>query len=268
MKKNLRWYVNILLVILVFGSWFGVFFFGSGSLVQNGIGSLRYFTMLSNLFAGFTALAWLISAGRNAGDGSDGTTKVGRNTGDGSDGTTKVDLNAGEGPEGTAKAAKATKAGKAGSSGGTTSAGKSENGRASERVERIKYIAAASVGLTCATVLFFLGPIYGYGEMFAGANLPMHLVTPLIAIAEIVFLSDTSYTRRDNLLTIIPPLLFGMGYLANILINGIGEWPNTNDWYFFFYWGYPVGVLIYAVLLAATWLIGLLMRKLQRAGRS
>lgn len=207
-QSRVRRYVNILLVVLVFGSWLGVFFFGSGSLIQNGFGSLRYFTMLSNLFAGFTAIAWLVSTGR------------------------------------------------------------SEDGRASERVERIKYIAAASVGLTCAVVLFFLGPLYGYPAMFAGYNLPFHLIVPVIAILEIIFLSDAAYTRRDNLLAVIPPLIYGIVYLANILINGIGEWPDTNDWYFFFYWGYPVGMLIYAVILTATWLIGLLMRKLQRAGRS
>ena len=100
MITKIRKIVNILLVVLTFGSWLAVFFFGTGSLVQNGIGSLRYFTMLSNLFAGFTAVAWLISSGR------------------------------------------------------------SEDGRASRRVEQLKYIAAASVGLTFATVMGFLGPIY------------------------------------------------------------------------------------------------------------
>lgn len=204
MIAKIRKIVNILLVVLTFGSWLTVFFFGTGSLVQNGIGSLRYFTMLSNLFASFTAVAWLISSGR------------------------------------------------------------SEDGRASKRVERLKYIAAASVGLTFATVMGFLGPIYGYREMLSGFNLPLHLIAPVIAMAEIIFLSDTAYTRKDNLLAIIPPLLYGLVYLANILINGMGEWPDTNDWYFFFAWGYRVGVIIYISLLVVTWLIGFLMRKLQR----
>ena len=63
---------------------------------------------------------------------------------------------------------------------------------------------------------------------------------------------------------IIPPLMYGIGYLINNLVNGMGEWPETNDWYFFFHWGYPVGVLIYVVLIIVTWSIGLAMRKLQR----
>ena len=206
-RGRLRFYVNILLVVMVVGSWLGMFFFGSGSLVQNGIGSLRYFTTLSNIFAGAVAAAWLISSRR------------------------------------------------------------SEDGRASERVEKLKYVAAASVGLTFATVLFFLGPIYGYPAMFVGFNLPMHLLTPVTAIREVIFLTDTGYTKRDNLLVIIAPLIYGIGYLINILINGTGEWPDTNDWYFFFHWGYAIGALIYVVLTAVTWGIGLMMRKLQRASK-
>lgn len=139
-----------------------------------------------------------------------------------------------------------------------------ENGGASECIERLKYIAAAAVGLTFATVVGFLGPIYGYPAMFQGANLFLHLIAPVTAMLEIIFLSDAAYTRRDNLMVIIPAFLYGMGYLANILINGIGEWPDTNDWYFFFAWGYPVGTLIYAILILVTWMLGLMMRKLQQ----
>ena len=204
MKRGRRFYWNILIVILAFGSWLGVFFFGNGSLLQNGFGALRYFTLQSNIFAGAMAVAWLVSAG------------------------------------------------------------KSEDGKASDLVEKFKYVAAASVGLTMMTVLFFLGPIYGYPSMFYGFNLPMHLLTPLLAILEVIFLSDYPYTRKDNHLVIIPPLMYGIGYLVNNLVNGMGEWPDTNDWYFFFHWGYPVGVLIYIVLMVVTWSIGLAMRKLQR----
>lgn len=216
-KDGLRRFVNIFLVAATFGSWIAIFFFGTGSLVQNGIRSLRYFTMLSNLFVGAAAIAWLTNSFKRDKDGGTGSSVESVGPGD-----------------------------------------------ASVRIERLKYIAAASVGLTFATVMGFLGPIYGYKEMLSGFNLPLHLIAPVVAMAEIIFLSDAAYTRRDNRLVIIPPVLYGLVYLANILINGIGEWPNTNDWYFFFAWGYPIGFLIYAVLIAVTWLLGLLMRKLQR----
>ena len=196
-RSSVRRLVNIFLVVATFGSWIAVFFFGTGSLVQNGIGSLKYFTMLSNLFAGAVAAAWLVCG-------------------------------------------------------------------CSDRIERLKYIAAASVGLTFTIVAGFLGPLYGYKAMFSGFNLPLHLIAPVAAMLEIIFLSDATYTRRDNLLALIPPFLYGLVYLINIQINGMGVWPDTNDWYLFFAWGYPVGFLIFAMILIVTWLIGLLLRKLQQ----
>ena len=201
-KNSIRKYINIFLVIAVLGSWIAIFVSASGTLMHNGINSLKYFTVLSNLFEGLASVVWLISS-RN-------------------------------------------------------------NGKASARAELLKYIAAAAVGLTCVVVLTFLGPLYGYPEMFAGPSLFMHLLTPVIAIAEIIFLSDFTYTRRENRLVMLSPIVYGVFYLGNNLINGIGEWPDTNDWYFFLAWGYPVGVLIFVVICAVTWLLGLAMRKLHR----
>ena len=202
-RNKLRKLVNIFLVIAVVGSWISIFVSASGTLMQNGINSLKYFTVLSNLFEGAASIVWLVSSGKN-------------------------------------------------------------RGRASLLAERLKYIAAAAVGLTCAVVLTFLGPLYGYPAMFAGGSLFMHLLTPLIAIAEIIFLSDVELTREDNRLVMLSPIIYGVFYLGNNLINGIGEWPDTNDWYLFLAWGYPVGILIFAVICVVTWLLGLMMRKLHR----
>jgi hypothetical protein len=201
-RTGIRKILNIILVITVAGSWISIFFSASGTLMHNGINSLKYFTVLSNLFEGVASVIWLVST--------------------------------------------------------------QKNGRASDRAELLKYIAAAAVGLTCVTVLVFLGPLYGYPAMFAGGSLYMHLLTPLAAIAEIIFLSDHEYTRRDNRLVVLSPLIYGVFYLGNNIINGIGEWPDTNDWYLFLAWGYPVGILIFAVICVVTWFLGLAMRKLHR----
>lgn len=136
------------------------------------------------------------------------------------------------------------------------------NGRAGAGAERLKYIAAASVALTFTVVMTFLGPLYGYTFMLHGANLFFHLIIPVASILEIVFLSDGEYTLKDNNLAAIPPLIYGTLYLINILVNGIGEWPDTNDWYAFLAWGYPVGIVIFASICVVTWLLGLLMRRL------
>lgn len=205
-KNKFRKYVNIFLVIAVLGSWIAIFVSASGTLMQNGLNSIKYFTVLSNLLEGLASAIWLVSSLRN--------------------------------------------------------------GKASARAELLKYIAAAAVGLTCVVVLAFLGPLYGYPAMFAGGSLFMHLLTPLIAIAEIIFLSDVEYTCKDNRLVILSPLVYGAFYLGNNLINGIGEWPDTNDWYLFLAWGYPVGIFIFAVICAVTWLLGFAMRKLHRPGKA
>ena len=65
-----------------------------------------------------------------------------------------------------------------------------------------------------------------------------------------------------------PPFLYGTGYAVNIAVNGIGKWPDTNDWYLFFHWGTGVGIGIYAAILALTWGIALALRGLgkKRAG--
>jgi hypothetical protein len=203
-RNRLRKYVNILLVAAVLGSWIALFVSASGTLMHNGINSLKYFTVLSNLFEGVASVIWLVSSRRN--------------------------------------------------------------GKASALAELLKFMAAAAVGLTCAVVLAFLGPLYGYPEMFAGPSLFMHLLTPVVAIAEIIFLSDAEYTRKDNRLVMLSPVVYGVFYLGNNIINGIGEWPDTNDWYFFLAWGYPVGILIFAVICGVIWLLGLAMRKLHRTG--
>ena len=202
-RNKLRKYVNIFLVFAVLGSWIAIFVSASGTLMQNGLNSMKYFTVLSNLLEGFASVVWLVSSRKN--------------------------------------------------------------GKASSQAELLKYIAAAAVGLTCVVVLTFLGPLYGYPAMFAGGSLFMHLLTPLIAIAEIIFLSDVTYTRKDNRLVVLSPLIYGVFYLGNNIINGIGEWPDTNDWYLFLTWGYPVGIFIFAVICVVTWLLGLAMRKLHRS---
>jgi hypothetical protein len=199
MRKNVRRIVNICIAVMVAGAWLGMLLLGGGDLASRGIGSMKYFTVLSNILCGIAAVIWLVQ----------------------------------------------------------------ERKGVSKAAERFKYVAAAAVALTFTVVIVFLGPLYGYPEMFEGANLWLHLIIPVTAIAEIIFLSDAKYTRRDNDLTAIPPFLYGLFYLANILINGIGEWPDTNDWYLFFRWGYPIGIVIYAVIMLVTWLLAFIMRKAQ-----
>ena len=131
----------------------------------------------------------------------------------------------------------------------------------SRRICLLKYIAAVSVGLTLMVVLLFLGPLYGFFAMFSGPSFWLHLTLPLLAMADFVLFNGVSFTRRDNLLAVLPMLIYGIGYTGNNLINGIGAWPHSNDWYAFLSWGYPIGFCIMALIALLTFLIGLALRK-------
>ena len=184
-------------------AWLMMLFGGEGTLSSRGLGSLKYFTTLSNLLEGAASVWWLIAALRS----------------------------------------------------GTRLA------------ERLKFVAAAAVMLTFTVVMTFLGPLYGYRYMFGGANLWFHLLVPLMAAAEFILLGDGTMTRRDDLLAVLPPLLYGAVYLCNILVNGVGEYPHTNDWYGFVLWGLPVSIVIFAVICGVTYLLALMLRKLSTAAQ-
>ena len=46
----------------------------------------------------------------------------------------------------------------------------------------LKYVGTAAVTVTMLTVLLFLGPSMGYGELLKGRDLFLHLLTPLVAL--------------------------------------------------------------------------------------
>ncbi len=191
MKK--RKIFNIVLFIIVLVNWLRmVFVFSGTALTTKGLGSLKYFTVLSNLFEGIACLIWLYSGN-----------------------------------------------------------------------ERIKYAAAVSVTLTFVVVITFLGPLFGYLAMFRGVSFWMHLIVPIGALLEILFWNRETFNKKDNLLAVLPMGLYGLYYMANNIINGIGQWPKTNDWYGFLRWGYPIGFMFYFVILLVTFLIGLAIRKIK-----
>ena len=127
----------------------------------------------------------------------------------------------------------------------------------------MKLMAASAVGLTFAIVAFFLGPLYGHILLYQDANLIFHLLLPLVAMAEFVLL-DEELPLYKTLYAMIPSFLYGTVYLLNNLINGVGEWPDGNDWYGFLNWGFPVGIIIYLGVILVTWFIACVLRAINR----
>ena len=128
--------------------------------------------------------------------------------------------------------------------------------------EKLKYIAAISVALTFLTVLLFLGPLFGFRFVYIGSNFWFHLIIPLITVIEVILFNNQTFSNKDNLLGLIPVLLYGVFYIGNVLINGIGHWPNSNDWYGFFSWGYQALIMIIIILTLATYFIGFIIRRI------
>lgn len=143
-----------------------------------------------------------------------------------------------------------------------TALAKSEKGKAFS--DALKYTACVCVALTFLTVIIFLGPMFGYDNMFTHANLWFHLVVPLLSMGEFVFFNRSEVRIRENFAAVVPMLLYGTVYLVNLLLNGMGEYPNTNDLYGFATWGIPIGIVIFAVLCGITYGIGLALRVANR----
>ena len=118
----------------------------------------------------------------------------------------------------------------------------------------LKYSAAVSVCLTFCVVVVFLGPRMGYKPLFAHEQLCLHAVGPLLAAFS--FLSSSFVPEMKPfaaVIAVIPTLLYGIGYAANILKNGIGEGEKTNDWYGFAVGGVRSIPIAFAIILAVTW---------------
>lgn len=205
MKRTLRIILNTAIPIAVFGAWLHMALKAGGMLSSAGIGSLKYFTVLSNMFEGAACLLWLAFCRSKNND--------------------------------------------------------------SHWTERLKYVAAVSVFVTLAVVMLFFGPLYGYRNMLGGANLWFHLLVPVAAILEQIFLSGYAASKRDNLLAGLPALLYGLVYLVNLLLNGVGEEPFSNDWYSFLLWGWGAGFAIFAAIVLLSLGLGWILRKNGKKGR-
>lgn len=124
----------------------------------------------------------------------------------------------------------------------------------------MKLVATAAVFVTFSVVAFFFGPLYGHLHFYNGSNLWFHLIVPVVCIADFLLTEQSRDVRkRDVFFSAIPPFLYGSVYLANILINGVRNGDVNNDWYGFVNWGLPVGIGIFAGIMAVSVLISLIL---------
>lgn len=127
----------------------------------------------------------------------------------------------------------------------------------------IKHVSAVAIAVTFLVVVAFFWPVFGPDRLFNSYNILFHIIIPLIAVGEEIFLPSACFDFRDDLLSALPPLVYGAAYLANLLINGVKE----NDWYGFVTWGIPTGIVIFAVICFVTVLVSAIIRRLAKKGK-
>lgn len=126
------------------------------------------------------------------------------------------------------------------------------------------YVSTCTVAVTFTVVFAFFGPLYGYMNMLRNANFFFHLVIPVLSMLEFVIFNDVRIKMPKLLLAAVPPLLYGVFYYLNLKINGIGTWPDTNDWYGFVNWGFGVGFVIFGAICVVSVLAGWLLTIINR----
>ena len=128
----------------------------------------------------------------------------------------------------------------------------------------LRFVGTVAVTVTMTVVLFFLGPTTGYGPMFEGACLELHLICPLLAILSFVLCERGLWlTKTRCLWGIAPTVIYGTVYLVNVI--ALGTWED--------FYGFNIGgfwYISYLVMPAVTYAIalalGALHNRAERAG--
>ncbi|MCR4562689.1 MAG: hypothetical protein K5694_05775 [Bacilli bacterium] len=130
-----------------------------------------------------------------------------------------------------------------------------------KRVFTLLYFAGATgTTLTLFTVLFFLGPVFGYPIMYVGANFFMHLLTPVLGLFRFLFLglNGKKIDWKWSFVGVAPTLIYGIYYMINVYShNGFGN-PDY-DWYQFGKGGPVVSIFVFLLMLAATYGVAFLL---------
>jgi len=128
-----------------------------------------------------------------------------------------------------------------------------------------RLMGSSVVSVTLLVVIFFLGPIYGYGMMFTGVSFWLHLVAPVAAIISQLLLKPGSQLPfRTSFWGIAPTAAYGIVYISVNAVGWTGASNPETDFYRFLYWGWGVGVAVFLGVFLINWLVSVLYWRLGR----
>lgn len=123
------------------------------------------------------------------------------------------------------------------------------------RLSLFKFVGTTAVTVTLLTVIFFLGPTMGYGLMFAGSSLFLHLINPLLCIISYVCLENSKeQPTKYFLLGILPTAIYGVVYITMVVF--LQKWQD--------FYGFNTGGFWYislCAMLATTCLFAICLFK-------
>ena len=121
-----------------------------------------------------------------------------------------------------------------------------------------RFIATSSLTLTMMTVLLFLGPVFGFGGMFTGANFFFHLVNPVLSLLSFLFLEkEADYPAKNPFPGVVQTAAYGAVYVYMVFVLGEtrGGWPDFYGFNFGGFWYLTVAMLLFGNLVFAKLLL-------------
>ena len=124
-------------------------------------------------------------------------------------------------------------------------------------------MGASAVSLTFFVVFAYLGNIaeYGIASLLMNSNLFFHLIIPVISIINFIFLEkNNKLSFKYSFLGMIPTVIYGIGYLINVLIHmENGKISPIYDFYWFVQQGVKSALVVVPLIFSISYLISLIL---------
>lgn len=122
----------------------------------------------------------------------------------------------------------------------------------------LKLAATSAVTLTFLVVIALLCPKFGWRQMYAGGNLFMHLLLPLLAIADcVLFVPLGVLPPAATVAAVVLCALYGTWYLRMVMSHIAEDGGKAHDFYGFLRWGEGKIAVVFTGMLAVSWATGL-----------